>query len=231
MEPVNIAIIYYSASGTVYALARAAAEGAEKAGAQVRLRKVAELAPPEAIDANPAWGRHLQDTAGVAEACPADVAWADAVLCGTPSRFGNPSSQLKAFIDSLGVLWRQGRLAGKVYSAFTASGTAHGGQESTLLALGNVFYHWGGIIVPPGYTDPIQFQTGNPYGTSHVASDAPPGDVVLEAARYQARRVVDVAAMLKAGRAVVSRGDCPRSTAVIVAGTNARLRARTRAAE
>jgi len=88
-----------------------------------------------------------------------------------------------------------------VYSAFTASSTAHGGQESTLLALGNTFYHWGGIIVPPGYTDPVQFKSGNPYGTSHVAGVGPPDDVVLEAARYQARRAVDTAAALKAGRA------------------------------
>lgn len=234
MEPVNVAIIYYSATGTVHALAQAAAKGAEKAGAHVRLRKVAELAPPEAINASPAWGRHLQNSADVPEACPDDVIWADAVLYGTPTRFGNPSSQLKAFIDSLGALWQQGGLANKVYSAFTASGTAHGGQESTLLALGNVFYHWGGIIVPPGYTDPIQFQTGNPYGTSHVAGDTPPGDVVLEAARYQAQRVVDTAAALKAGRVArhaASRGDYLRPNGVIVAGADARRRARTSAVE
>ena len=64
-----------------------------------------------------------------------------------------------------------------------------------------MFYHWGGIIVPPGYTDPIQFKSGNPYGTSHVSGDGPPGDVALEAARYQARRAVDTAAALKASRA------------------------------
>ncbi|MBE1582940.1 NAD(P)H:quinone oxidoreductase [Nonomuraea angiospora] len=201
MEPVNLAIIYYSATGTIHALARAAAEGAEKAGAHVRLRKVAETAPPEAIGANPAWGRHIEDSADVAEAGLDDLAWADAVLFGTPTRFGNPASQLRAFIDTTGPLWFQGLLADKVYSAFTASNTAHGGQESTLLALGNTFYHWGGIIVPPGYTDPIQFQSGNPYGTSHVSGDGAPGDVPLEAARHQARRVVDTAASLKAGRA------------------------------
>jgi NAD(P)H dehydrogenase (quinone) len=201
MEPVNAAIIYYSSTGTVHALARAAAEGAEKAGAIVRLRKVAELAPPEAINANPAWGQHLQDTADVAEASLDDLAWADVMLFGTPTRFGNPASQLRAFIDTTGGLWQQGRLAGKVYSAFTASSTTHGGQESTLLALGNTFYHWGGIIVPPGYTDPVQFQAGNPYGTSHVAGEGPPNDMALEAARYQARRAVDTAASLKAGRA------------------------------
>lgn len=200
-EPVKATIIYYSATGTVHALAQAAAEGAEKAGARVRLRKVAELAPPEAISVNPAWGQHLRDTADVAEASLDDLAWADAVLFGTPSRFGNPASQLRAFMDTTGGLWAEGKLADKVYSAFTASNTAHGGQEATILALGNVFYHWGGIIVPPGYTDPIQFKSGNPYGTSHVAGDGPPTDVALEAARYQARRAVDTAASLKIGRA------------------------------
>ena len=200
MEPVHAAIIYYSATGTVHALARAAAEGAEKAGAHVRLRKVAELAPPEAINAKPAWAQHLQDTADVAEASLDDLAWADAVLFGTPTRFGNATSQLRAFIETTGALWIQGKLADKVYSAFTASNTAHGGQETTLLALGNTFYHWGGIIVAPGYTDPVQFKAGNPYGTSHVAGDGPPDEVALQAARYQARRVVDTAAALKAGR-------------------------------
>lgn len=199
MESVKVAIIYYSATGTVHALAQAAAEGAAKAGAHVRLRKVAERAPAEAISARPAWAQHLRDTADVAEASLDDLAWADVVLFGTPACFGNPASQLKAFIDTTGTLWYRGGLAGKVYSAFTASSTAHGGQESTLQALGNTFYHWGGIIVPPGYTDPIQFRSGNPYGTSHVTSDGPPGDLALEAARYQARRAVDAAASLKAG--------------------------------
>ena len=90
MEPVNAAIIYYSATGTVHALAQAAAEGAGKAGAQVRLRKVAELAPAEAISARPAWAQHLRDTTDVAEASLDDLAWADVVLFGTPARFGNP---------------------------------------------------------------------------------------------------------------------------------------------
>lgn len=201
MGPVKAAIIYYSATGTVHALARAAAEGAEKAGAQVRLRRVAELAPPEAVNANPAWAEHVRDTADVVEAGLDDLAWADVVLFGTPTRFGNPASQLRAFMDTTGPLWLQGELAGKVYSAFTASNTAHGGQESTILALGNTFYHWGGIIVPPGYTDPVQFRSGNPYGTSHVSATGPPDETALEAARHQARRAVDAAVALKAGRA------------------------------
>ena len=201
MEPVNVAVIYYSATGTVHALAQAAAEGAEKAGANVRLRKVAETAPDTAIAANPAWGEHLRDTADVVEAGHDDLAWADAVLFGTPTRFGTPSAQIKAFIDATGPLWMQGQLAGKVYSTRTASNTLHGGQESTILALSNVFYHWGGIIVPPGYTDPVQYQSGNPYGASHVTSTGPVSDIALEAARFQARRVVDTATALKIGRA------------------------------
>ncbi|CAL9655317.1 NAD(P)H:quinone oxidoreductase [Streptomyces sp. enrichment culture] len=205
MAPVNVSIIYYSATGTIHALAQAAAEGAEKAGATVRLRKVRELAPPEAIGSNPAWARHIEDTADVQEAALEDVAWADALLFGSPTRFGNLASQLKAFIDTTGPLWQQGTLADKVCSAFTASGTAHGGQESTILAMSNTFYHWGGIIVPPGYTDPVHSQTGNPYGVSHVSgpggSLGGPSEVTLEAARHQARRVVEFAAAIKAGRA------------------------------
>ncbi|MFF5228276.1 NAD(P)H:quinone oxidoreductase [Dactylosporangium sp. NPDC000521] len=200
MQPVNAAVVYYSATGTVHALAAAVAEGAEKAGATVRLRKVAETVPESIIGGNPAWAAHVSASADVAGATLDDLDWADVVLFGTPTRFGNVSAQLKAFIDSTGPLWFRGGLAGKVYTAFTASNTAHGGQESTLLALANVFYHWGGIIVPPGYTDPIQFTAGNPYGTSHVTGDGPPGDVVLRAARHQARRAVETAAALKSGR-------------------------------
>ncbi|CCK32356.1 flavoprotein WrbA [Streptomyces davaonensis JCM 4913] len=200
-DSVNVSIIYYSATGTVHALAQAAVEGAEKAGAQVRLRKVPETTPQEVINLRQEWVQHLADTADVELASHDDLEWADVVLFGTPTRFGNPASQLRVFMESTGPLWFQGKLAGKVYSAFTASNTAHGGQESTLLALGNTFYHWGGIIVPPGYTDPIQFQSGNPYGSSHVAGAGAPGDVQLQAARHQARRTVEIAGALKAGRA------------------------------
>ena len=165
MEPVNVTIIYYSATGTVHALARAVAEGAEKAGAEVRLRKVRELAPREIIDAVPAWSQHMEQTASVAEVSHEDVAWADVVLFGTPARFGNMAGPLKAFLDTTGPLWQAEQVAGKVCSGVVASSTPHGGQESELLALGNVFYHWGETIVPPGYTDPANFRSGNLYGT------------------------------------------------------------------
>jgi NAD(P)H:quinone oxidoreductase type IV len=197
----KIAVIYYSSTGTVHELARSIVEGAEKAGAEVRLRKVPELAPRQAIAANAGWASHVAASQDVVEATPEDLKWADGVVFGTPTRFGNVSGQLKQFIDSLGGLWAQGLLADKVYSGFTATSTAHGGQESTLLALYNSVHHFGGIVVAPGYTDPVKFADGNPYGTSHVAGqgDIPVDDTARAAAAYQGARVATITAALKAG--------------------------------
>ncbi|MBZ4415129.1 NAD(P)H:quinone oxidoreductase [Myxococcus sp. RHSTA-1-4] len=193
---VKVAIIYYSATGTTYQLARAVEEGAKAAGAEVRLRKVHELAPEEAIASNQGWAAHRLQTQHVTEASKDDLVWADAFIFGTPTRFGLPSAQLKQFIDTQGKLWAAGKLADKIVSSFATTATAHGGQETTIVALNNVFYHWGAIIVPPGYLDPIQYQSGNPYGTSHISNNGtvPPGEVQLAAARFQGRRVVEVAA-------------------------------------
>ncbi|MFF9402400.1 NAD(P)H:quinone oxidoreductase [Streptomyces sp. NPDC014744] len=204
--PVNVAVIYYSSTGTVAAMAKAVAEYAEKAGAQVRLRKAAELAPQAAIDSNPAWAANAKATADVAEASPEDMIWADAVIFGTPTRFGNVTSQLKQFLDTLGGLWQASRLADKVYSGFTSTSTTHGGQESTLLALYNTVHHFGGILVAPGYTDPAKYVDGNPYGTSHVSGqgDIPVGEQTLTAARIQAERVVKFARAIKDGLAAES---------------------------
>jgi NAD(P)H dehydrogenase (quinone) len=191
-KPVNVAVVYYSATGTVAEIAREMAETAEKAGAEVRLRRVAETAPQAAIDTNPAWAAHVSATADIPVAVPEDLVWADAVLLGSPTRFGNVAAQLKQFLDTLGPVWQRGLLADKIYSGFTSAGTGHGGHESTLLALSHTFYHFGGIIVPPGYTDPAKFADGNPYGTSHFdqGGTAPVDDATRSAARVQAGRVV-----------------------------------------
>ncbi|MGI9090107.1 MAG: NAD(P)H:quinone oxidoreductase [Gemmatimonadaceae bacterium] len=191
---VNCAVIYYSATGTTYELARAVEEGAKGAGAEVRFRKVRELAPDEAIATNEGWAAHRLDTQDVPEATLADLEWADAIILGTPTRYGLPTAQLKQFIDMSGPLWGQGKLINKIASSFTTTSTAHGGQESTILALNNTFYHWGAIIVPPGYADPIQFQAGNPYGASFVNNNGAlkPDEVARAAARFQGKRVVDV---------------------------------------
>jgi NAD(P)H dehydrogenase (quinone) len=202
-SPVKVAVIYYSSTGIIAEIARELAVTAEKAGAEVRLRKAGELAPQVAIDSNPAWSTNAAATADVLEASPEDIEWADAVILGSPTRFGNISSQLKQYLDALGGLWAQGKLADKVYSGFTSSATNHGGQESTLLALYNTVHHFGGIIVSPGYTDGAKFVDGNPYGTSHVDAQGtnPVDDQTRTAARVQAERVVRVTEALKNGYA------------------------------
>jgi NAD(P)H dehydrogenase (quinone) len=200
--PVRVSIIYYSSTGSVHALADAAADAAEKAGAEVRVRRAAELAPEQAINSNDAWVKNVADTRHIPQATPEDVVEADVVLFGTPTRYGNVAAQLKQFLDSLGPNWQRGELADKVYAGFTSTATQHGGQESTLLALYNSMYHFGGIIVPPGYTDPSKFVDGNPYGVSHVAGqgDQPVGATEVTAIEHMVRRCVTVAEQLKAGR-------------------------------
>lgn len=201
--PVKLAVIYYSSTGFSADIATEIADAAEKSGAEVRVRKAAELAPAEAIAANDAWATHAAATSDVPEATADDVVWADAVIFGTPTRFGNVSAQLKQFLDTLGGPWSQGKLADKVYSGFVTTTTHHGGQESTLLALYNSVHHFGGVLVAPGYTDPVKFVDGNPYGTSHVDSQGtiPVGDQTRNAARHQAERVVRIASALRQGAA------------------------------
>jgi NAD(P)H dehydrogenase (quinone) len=202
MEP-RIAVIYYSSTGNVHELAVALADGAEEAGAEVRLRKVAELAPPEAIDSNPEWRAHADATADVPAATLDDLAWADGYAFGTPARFGNVASQLKQFIDTTASLWATGQLADKPSTAFTSAINDHGGNESTLLALYNTMYHWGTVIVPPGYThEAIDAAGGNPYGTAHASHVGAVTPEVLAAARYQGTRLVEVAAALLTARAL-----------------------------
>lgn len=199
----HILIAYYSSTGGVHRLAEAVVAGAEKAGADVRLRQVPELAPASAIAANPAWAEHVARTGHVAEATLDDLRWADGVALGTPTRFGLPSSQMKQFIDQTGGLWFRRELENKAYASFTATSSHHGGVEATILALNNTFYHWGGIIVPPGYTAEIQHRHGNPYGGSHVATDgAAPDDVALLSAQHLGERLAVVASQtheLRAG--------------------------------
>jgi NAD(P)H dehydrogenase (quinone) len=193
----NVAVIYYSATGTVHALAAAVAEGAAQAGAEVRLRRVPELASQRTIDANPAWRAHAEAAAAVQVASHDDLRWADALALGSPTRFGNISSQLKQFLDTTGPLWAAGELGNKAATGFTSAGNRHGGNESTLLALYNTLYHWGSIVVAPGYTDEVVTAAGgNPYGTAHASSLGSPPEEVLAAARYQGRRLTAVADLI-----------------------------------
>ena len=195
----NVSVIYYSSTGTVDAMARRAAQAAEKLGADVRLRHVAETAPDEAIAENDDWVAHREAVAGEPAAELDDLSWADVVLFGSPTRYGSIASQLQAFFDTTASLWQDGSLADKVYAGFTASQTEHGGQETTLVSLYTTIYHWGGIVVAPGYTDEVKFADGNPYGAAKVTgetTDLQQPD--LDAIDHLVERVVRVSSKLTA---------------------------------
>lgn len=149
------------------------------------MRLVAETVPDAAVAGNPAWKAFVERSADEPRAALADLEWADAIVLGTPTRFGNVAAQLKAFIDGAGGLWFQGKLANTVYAGSTSAQNPHGGQESTLLALYNSIYHFGGYIVTPGYTDlAVSAAGGNPHGVSVTAGAH---------ARYLGKRVAEVA--------------------------------------
>ena len=206
----RVLVTYYSATGSVHRLAEAVRDGAEAAGAEVRLRRVAELAPPEAIASNPAWAQHKGETDDAVEVVSLDdLEWAEGYAFGTPSRYGAPAAQLKQFIDTAGGLWQEGKLADKPVTTFVSSAEQHGGQEATILSLNNVFYHWGCVIVPLGYTDDIVYAAGgNPYGTSWPAGfpSTMPDDDVLACARYQGGRLARFAEVLTAARSAAQPG-------------------------
>lgn len=200
----KVAVIYYSSTGNNYQLAQAVVEGARGAGAEVRLRKVRELAPPEVVASRHDWKAHLEETRDIPEAGMEDLEWADAYVFGSPTRFGNIASQLKQFLDTAGGLWAAGKLANKAAAGFTSAQNDHGGQEATILALYHTLMHWGCILVPPGYTDPVLSRAGgNPYGMSATVPEGPEHKLpenILDGARYLGKRVATVAGWLLAGQ-------------------------------
>src|SRR5690625_2270376 len=201
MENVNLAVIFYSMGGTNVQMSKWAKEGAEAAGANVRLLKAEELAPKEVIEGNDVWKNTVEATKDIPVATSDDIEWADAIIFSTPTRFGNMASQMKQFLDLQGGLWANGKTINKVVSGMTSAQNPHGGQEATLLSLYTSMMHWGAIIATPGYTDPVVFGAGgNPYGTSvTVGQDGKMVEDVKDAAKYQAKRTVTVAEWVKKG--------------------------------
>jgi NAD(P)H dehydrogenase (quinone) len=194
MPNVRLAIVYYSTYGTNHRMAEIAAEAAKAAGAEVRLRKARETAPEGVVAGQDAWRAQAERTAHIEEATNADLEWANAFLFSAPTRYGAAASQFRAFVDQTGPLWATGRLANKAASAMSSAQNPHGGQETTVQALNNMFCHWGCILVPPGYTDPVTFQSGgNPYGVTVTAAGGEIPDAIQEAIRHQARRLVEFA--------------------------------------
>jgi NAD(P)H dehydrogenase (quinone) len=192
---VKLAIVYYSTYGTNHQMAEIAAEAAREVGAEVRLVKARETAPEGVVNGQDAWRAQAEKTAHVPVATPEDLVWSNAYLFSVPTRYGAAASQMRAFIDTLGPVWAQGLLANKAASAMTSAQNVHGGQETTLIGLYTTFMHWGAVLVPPGYTDPVLYAAGgNPYGTSVNAGTVT--DEQKAAIQHQTRRLVEIAAKL-----------------------------------
>ena len=162
-------------------------------------RRARDIVGEEIIQSAPGWAEsrdrmHAQYEAPTAD----DAVWVDGMAFGTPTRFGSISAELKAYVDSLGGLWFQGKLNGKAGAVFTSTSSPHGGNETTNLSMYNFMAHLGLIIVPLGYADPSMFKAGTPYGASTVSGQTsqPPMEDDLEVARYEGRRLTEVAGAL-----------------------------------
>ena len=195
----KVLVLYYSTWGHIEQMAYAAAEGAREAGAEVVVKRVPELVPS-----------HIAEQAHYKLDQPASVATVeelpeyDAIIFGTPTRFGNMTAQMKNFLDQTGALWAQGKLVGKVGSVFTSSATQHGGQESTLLTFHPVLLHHGMVVVGlpyafAGQMGVTEVMGNSPYGSSTIAGgdgSRQSSEVELAGARYQGRHVAEIATKL-----------------------------------
>ena len=200
----KIQVVFYSMYGHVHKLAEAVAEGARQVpGAKVELYQVAELVPDEALEKSGAKAAR-KAFAHIPVIEPAKLAEADAVIFGTPTRFGNMCAQIRNFLDQTGQLWLKGALAGKVGSVFTSTGTQHGGQETTITSFHSTLLHQGMIIVGVPYTVPEltnmkEITGGSPYGASTLAGgdgSRQPSENELTIARFQGKHVAQIAKKL-----------------------------------
>ena len=205
----RILVLYYSSYGHIETMAKAVAEGARAAGASVALKRVPEIVP-EAVATKAGYKRNQDAPIAAVTELP-DY---DAIIIGTPTRFGNMAPQMKNFLDQAGGIWARDALVGRIGSVFTSTGSQHGGQESTILATHTVLLHLGMVIAGLPYSFKGQMRMdeitgGSPYGASTLADDGNGGDRrpstnELEGARFQGRHVAELAAALVAGRARVA---------------------------
>jgi NAD(P)H dehydrogenase (quinone) len=196
----RILVLYYSSYGHIEQMAEAQAEGAARiAGTQATVKRVPELVPAETARAS---GFKLDQRAPLATVDELETY--DAIIFGTPTRFGNMAAQMRNFLDQTGALWQSGALVGKVGSVFTSSATQHGGQESTLLTFHPTLLHLGMIVVGLPYSDQTQMgideiKGGSPYGASTIAGgkgERHPSEQELGMARFQGRHVAGIAVKL-----------------------------------
>jgi NAD(P)H dehydrogenase (quinone) len=197
----KILVLYYSSYGHIETMAHAVAEGVRGAGAQVDVKRVPELVPPEVAKSS-----HFKLDQAAPIAAVDELANYDGIIFGTPTRFGNMTAQMRNFLDQAGGLWFQNKLVGKVASVFTSSATQHGGQETTILTFIPTILHLGMIYVGLPYSFTGQFgheevKGSSPYVASTIAGpdgSRQPSAVELEAARFQGAHVAQIAAKLAA---------------------------------
>ncbi len=206
--PTRVQVIFYSMYGHLYPMAEAVAAGVrEVADTEVSVYQVPELVPQEALERTGA-AQARAAFAHVPYAVPDQLTEADAIVFGTPTRFGNMAAQMRNFLDQTGRLWAQGALIGKVGSVFTSTATQHGGQETTITSFHTTLLHHGMIIVGVPYaeqrlTQMDEISGGTPYGASTLAGadgSRRPSEIELAIARYQGRHVAEVAGALVRGR-------------------------------
>ncbi|HAK60029.1 MAG TPA: NAD(P)H:quinone oxidoreductase [Nitrospiraceae bacterium] len=204
-EKVNIQIIFYSMYGHVYRLAEAVAEGARSVpGTAVALYQVPELIPQKALEESGALEAR-KGFANIPVARPDQMAEADAVIFGTPTRFGNMCGQMRNFLDQTSKLWMEGSLIGTVGSVFTSTATQHGGQETTITSFHSTLLHQGMVIVGVPYSEARQMTIGemsggSPYGASTITGgdgSRMPSENELAIARFQGKHVAEIAKKLK----------------------------------
>lgn len=195
----KVLVLYYSSYGHIERMAEAVAEGAREAGASVDIKRVPELVPEEVAAKS-----HFKLNQSAPIATVDELADYDAIIIGTPTRFGNMAAQMKNFLDQTGGLWFKGKLIGKVGSVFTSTATQHGGQESTILATHTVLLHHGLVIVGlpysfQGQTTLAEISGGSPYGATTIAGgdgSRQPSENELAGARFQGKHVATIAAKL-----------------------------------
>jgi NAD(P)H dehydrogenase (quinone) len=194
----RILVLYYSSYGHMLQMAKAISQGAKEAGAQVDIKRVPELVPMEIIQGNPGLKRGAEIQSSIPVAQVEELEGYDAIIFGSPTRYGNMTAQMKNFIDQTGPLWARGGLVNKIAGVFTSTATPHGGQETTLITMMIPLMHHGMIIIPQGYTSPgisTNYGGGTPYGPSTTAgSDGSrkPDEAELAIARDYGRRIAAV---------------------------------------
>lgn len=201
---IKIQVVFYSMYGHIHRLAEAIAEGAQSvSGTEVRLLQVGELVPEAALERTGAKQARAAFTS-IPEAKPSELAEADAIIFGTPTRFGNMAAQMRNFLDQTGGLWAKGALIGKVGSVFTSTGTQHGGHETTITSFHTTLLHHGMVIVGVPYacqelTNMAEITGGSPYGAGTLAGNDGsrlPSENELAIGRYQGKHVAEIAQKL-----------------------------------